>query len=299
MLDVTRLAGGGEQRENESMPNPITDPLVENVIVDDLASVVKLESTPEGVATVTINRPEKRNAFDALTIEGLTEAFETLHGADHVRIVFLRGEGGHFCAGGDLYWMAQAADLTEDDNRADAMTMANMYRRLAEIPAITVAMVEGAALGGGAGLVAVCDYAVSMQDARFGFPEVKLGLTASVTAPYIVNAIGPRAAQALFLTGRAFDAYEAQRIGLVQEVAADAGAMAEIEARLVRDALAGAQGAVADSKRLVWDVWGRHIDHGLLEDMAHRLARRRISDEGREGVKAFLEHRRPAWTEPG
>jgi methylglutaconyl-CoA hydratase len=280
------------------MPNPITDPLVENVIVDDLASVVKLESTPEGVATVTINRPDKRNAFDALTIEGLTEAFETLHGADHVRIVFLKGARGHFCAGGDLYWMAQAADFTADDNRADAMTLANMLKRLAEIPAITVAVVEGAAFGGGAGLVAACDYAVAMADARFGFPEVKLGLTASVAAPFIVNAIGPRAAQALFVTGRVFDAQDAQRIGLVQEIAADAAALAEIEARLVREAMAAAQGAVAESKRLVWDVWGRRIDHGLLEDMAHRLARRRISEEGREGVKAFLEHRRPAWTRP-
>lgn len=280
------------------MPNPITDPLVENVIVDDVASVVKLESTPEGVATVTINRPDKRNAFDALTIEGLTEAFETLHGADHVRIVFLKGERGHFCAGADLYWMAQAADFTEEDNRADAMTLANMFRRLAEIPAITVAMVEGVAFGDGAALVATCDYAVTMRDARFGFPEVKIGLTSTVGAPYVVNAIGPRAAQALFLTGRSFDAVEAQRIGLVQEVAADPVAFGEIEARLVREAMAVAPGAAVEAKRLVWDVWGRRIDHGLMEDMAHRLARRRISDEGREGVKAFLEHRRPAWTRP-
>lgn len=280
------------------MPNPISDPLVENVIVDDVASVVKLESTPEGVATVTINRPHKRNALDSLTIEGLTEAFETLHGADHVRIVLLKGAGSSFCAGADLEWMAQAEFMTEDDNRADAMTLAAMYKRLADIPAITAAVVHGPAFGGGAGLVAACDYAVAGPDARFGFPEVKLGLSASVVAPYVVDAIGPRAARALFITGRAFDAAEAQRLGLIQETAADAAGLAAIEARLVADAMAAAPGAVVEEKRLAWAVWGRPIDHRLMEEMAHSLARRRVSEEGREGVKAFLDRRKPSWTGP-
>lgn len=298
MACVSRLAGGAEQRENQDMSNPISDPLVENVIVDDVASVVKLESTPEGVAVLTIDRPAKRNAFDSLVLEGLTEAFETLHGADHVRIVFLKGAGGNFCAGADLQWMAQAADFTEADNKAEALTIASMYKHLAGIPAATVALVEGAAIGAGAGLVAACDYAVAVKDARFSFPAVHLGVTPSVIAPYVVNAIGPRAAQAMFVTGREFDAVEAQRIGLVQEIAEDVQALADIQARLARGALGAAPGAVADVKRLVWDVWGRRIDHGLTEEMAHRLAHSRVSDEGREGLAAFLARRKPKWTRP-
>jgi len=277
------------------MPNPIADPLVENVIVDDLTKVMTLETTPEGVATVTITRPAKKNAFDTTTIEALTEAFETLQGADHVRIVFLRGAGGTFCAGGDLEWMALAAEMTEADNRADAMTVAVMLKALADLPAVTVALVEGAAFGGGAGLVAACDLAVATQDARFAFAEVKLGLIPAMIAPYVVNAIGPRAAKALFVTGRTFHAAEALRLGLVQEVVADAAALAEAKTRLTAEVMAAAPGAVVESKKLAWDVWGRPLDHALMEETAKRLAHRRVSDEGRDGVTAFLKRRKPGW----
>lgn len=278
------------------MPNPISDPLVENVIVDDVASVVKLESTPEGVATVTINRPHKRNAFDALTIEGLTEVFETLHGADHVRVVFLRGAGQAFCAGGDFEWTSQAVNFTEDDNRADAMTLANMVKRLADIPAVTIALVHGAAFGGGAGLVAACDYAVAVRSAPFAFSEVRVGLTPSVVAPYIVDAIGPRAARALFVTGRTFDAEEALRIGLVQELADDREGLEAAARRLTAEVMAAGPEAVVEARRLVFDVWGRQIDHGLMEETARSLARRRVSDEAREGIAAFQAKRKPSWT---
>jgi methylglutaconyl-CoA hydratase len=277
------------------MPNPISDPLVENVIVDDVASVVKLESTPEGVATVTINRPTRRNALDSLTIEGLTEAFETLHGADHVRLVFLRGAGSAFCAGGDFEWSAQAAEMTEDDNRADAMTLAQMVMRLQAIPAVTVALVHGPAFGGGAGLVAACDYAVAAKGARFAFSEVRVGLTPSVVAPYIVAAIGPRAARALFVTGREFDAQEALRIGLVNEVAADADALEAAARRLTQEVMAAGPEAIVEARRLVHEVWGRPIDHGLMEEMARSLAHRRVSDEAREGMAAFRAKRKPSW----
>jgi len=277
------------------MPNPISDPLVENVIVDDVASVVKLESTPEGVATVTINRPHRRNALNSLTIEGLTEAFETLHGADHVRVVFLRGAGSAFCAGGDFEWSAQAAELTEDDNRADAMTLAQMYKRLQDIPAATVALVHGPAFGGGAGLVAACDYAVAAKGARFAFSEVKVGLTPSVVAPYIVAAIGPRAARALFVTGREFEAEEALRLGLVNELAADADALEAAARRLTQEVMAAGPEAVVEARRLVHEVWGRPIDHGLMEEMARSLAHRRVSDEAREGMAAFRAKRKPSW----
>lgn len=277
------------------MPNPISNPLTPNVIVDDVASVVKLESTPEGVATVTINRPHRRNAFDALTIEGLTEAFETLHGADHVRLVFLRGAGSAFCAGGDFEWTAQATELTEDDNRVDAMTLAIMFRRLSEIPAVTVALVHGPAFGGGAGLVAACDYAVAVKSARFAFSEVKIGLTPSVVAPYAVNAIGPRAARALFVTGRTFEADEALRLGLVQEVAADAADLEAVAKRLTQEVMSAGPEAVVEARRLVSEVWGRPIDHGLMEETARSLARRRVSDEVKEGIAAFKAKRKPSW----
>ncbi len=278
------------------MPNPISDPLVENVIVDDLSSVI-LEATPEGVAVVTLNRPEKKNAFDSTLIEGLTEAFETLQGADHVRVVFIRGAGGSFCAGADLEWMALAAEMTEDDNRSDAMTVATMFKALSEIPAVTVALVEGAALGGGAGLVAACDLAVAMEGARFAFSEVRLGLIPAMISPYVVEAVGPRTARALFVTGRSFDAVYAEKIGLVSEVAADPAGLAAAQVRITADVMAAAPGAVVEAKALAREVAGRPIDHGLMAETARRLARRRVSEEGREGVAAFIARRKPSWTD--
>ena len=278
------------------MTNPIADPLVENVIVDDVASVVKLESTPEGVATVTISRPAKRNAIDLIAIEGLTEAFETLQGADHVRVVFITGEGGNFCAGADIEWTAAATELSESENRQDGMALARMLKALTETPAVTVALVEGAAMGAGGGIIAACDLAVAVEGCRIAFPEGKLGITASVIAPYVANAIGPRAAKALFVTARVVGAAKAEALGLVQDVAADAAALAGIKDRIVAEVMACAPGAVAEVKREVWEVWAQPIDHGLMEKTAHWLARRRMSDEGKEGVAAFRERRKPDWS---
>lgn len=258
---------------------------------------VVLDASPSGAAYVTINRPEKRNAFDAETIEGLTEAFETLHGADHVRIVFVRGAGGVFCAGADLDWMRDAAGWSEADNRDDAMGLARMLKALHDVPALTVALVEKAAMGGGAGLVAACDLAVATADARFAFSEVKLGLIPATIAPYVVEAVGPRRARALFATARVFGAEDALAYGLVTEVAADGDALAAASERLAAEILACAPGAVAASKRLVADVAGRPIDARLMSDTAARIAAARVGAEGQEGVRAFLEKRRPSWAE--
>jgi methylglutaconyl-CoA hydratase len=278
------------------MPNPISDPLVENVISPDIAEApVRIEATPEGIATVTIDRAHRRNAFDAPTIAALAEAFETLQGAEGVRIVFLRGSGGSFSAGADLDWMRIAADWSEADNRQDAMGLAKMLKALSDIPALTVALVEGSAFGGGAGLVAVCDIAIATASARFAFSEVKLGLTPATISPYVVNAIGPRIAKGLFATGRVFDAAYAETIGLVQEVVADAEALDVAKARLSDEMMACAPGAVSAVKQLVWDVWAKPIDHGLMQDTAQRIARARVGDEGREGVAAFLAKRKPSW----
>jgi methylglutaconyl-CoA hydratase len=279
------------------MPNPIADPLVEVMDTDAQSELVRIDATPEGVATVTIDRAAKKNAFNAEVIAALNQAFETLEGADGVRVVFITGAGGTFSAGADMAWMRDAADLSEPDNREDAMAMAVMLRRLHNLPALTVALVEGAAFGGGAGLAAACDLAVAGADALFAFSEVKLGLIAATISPYVIAAVGPRRARGLFATGRAFDANFAQAIGLVDEVAADAAALAAAKARITAEIMACAPGAVAESKRLVDAVAGRPIDHALMEETAHRIARARVGEEGQEGVRAFLARRPPAWTE--
>lgn len=278
------------------MTNPIADPLVENVDTDANSPLARIEATPEGVATITINSPATKNAFDDRVIRALRESFETMHGAEGVRIVFLRGAGGTFSAGANLEWMASAAELTEDDNRQDAMEMAAMLKALWDIPALTVAIVEGGAFGGGAGLAAACDLAVAVEGTKFSFSEVRLGLVAATISPYVVRAIGPRHARALFATGRVFDAAHAEKVGLVSEVVA-AGEVEATMARLAKEAMACGPEAVADSKRLVDDVFGREIDHGLMEMTARRIAARRVSDEGQEGVRAFLARRKASWND--
>jgi methylglutaconyl-CoA hydratase len=275
------------------MSEPIAEPFVELGLEPE--GHVVLEASLSGVATVRLNRPERRNAFDALTIRALTEAFETLHAADHVRVVFLRGTGGSFSAGADLDWMRSAADASVDDNREDAMNLARMLKALHDVPALTVALVEGPAYGGGAGLVAACDMALAVRGASFAFSEVKLGLTPATISPYVVAAIGPRASKALFATGRVFDAEAARGYGLVDEVVADAAELELAQARIAGWMVPCAPGAVADAKRLVDAVVGREIDGKLMADTARRIADRRASAEGREGVAAFLGRRKPEW----
>ncbi|MFZ3007079.1 MAG: enoyl-CoA hydratase-related protein [Phenylobacterium sp.] len=276
------------------MTNPIADPLVEVPDTDVDQSLVRIEATVEGVAMVTINRPERRNAFDARLIAALYEAFETLQGAEGVRVVFLRGAGGTFSAGADLDWMREAADRTESDNREDAYAMAKMLKSLWDIPALTVALVEGGAYGGGAGLAATCDIAVATADAKFSFSEVRLGLIAATISPYVVGAVGPRTARALFATGSVFDAAYAEKVGLITEVVADAAGLDAACARIASEMMACAPIAVADSKKLVEDVAYRPIAD-VMEETARRIARTRVSPEGQEGVRAFLDKRKASW----
>jgi methylglutaconyl-CoA hydratase len=277
------------------MTNPIVDPLVELPDTSATADLVSLHSTVAGATTVTLNRPGRKNAFDADLISAMEEAFRTLAGAEGVRVVFVRGAGGMFSAGADLDWMRAAADRTEADNREDAYAMAVMLKQLWDLPALTVALVEGGAFGGGAGVAAACDMAVAVAGAKFSFSEVKLGLIPATISPYVIQAIGPRAARGLFASGRVFDAEEALRIGLVSEVVADAKALDAARDRIARDILACAPGAVADAKKLVTDVYAEEIDHRTMEDTARRIASARVGPEGQEGVRAFLERRKPAW----
>jgi methylglutaconyl-CoA hydratase len=275
--------------------NPIADPLVEGVDTDAQSDLVLIEGAGEAAVTVTINRAARRNAFNAEVIAALREAFETLHGADGVRAVFVAGAGEIFSAGADLTWMAEAADRTESDNREDAMQMAIMLKHLHDLPALTVALVQGGAFGGGAGLAAACDLSIATADAKFSFSEVKLGLVAATISPYVVRAVGPRRARSLFATGRIFDAAFAREIGLIDDVVADDAALAGAKTHIAAEIMACGPQAVADSKRLVDHVAGREIDHGLMEDTARRIAKARVGEEGQEGVRAFLERRKPGW----
>lgn len=260
---------------------------------------VILDASPGGLAVVLLNRPEKHNAINADVIERLSDAFETLRGADHVRSVIIRGSGKSFSAGADVEWMRAAAHYTPEENEADALKMAEMLDKLRNLPQVTIACVNGAAMGGGAGIVAACDVAVAMKTAMFRFSEVRLGLIPATISPYVIDAIGPRWARALFVTGESFDAGFAEKMGLVQYVAEDETQMEELLDSLVTMVGETAPLAVADAKRLVADVAHREIDHALLRMTAKRIADRRASEEGREGLAAFLERRPPSWIRGG
>jgi methylglutaconyl-CoA hydratase len=233
------------------------------------------------VLRVTLAKPERRNAFDAALIAELTEAFSDVGDA---RAVLLEGEGPSFCAGADVEWQRASIDLTYDENVEDAMRLYRMLETLDQCPAPVVCCVHGYALGGGSGLVACADIAVAWPDAVFGFTEVRLGIIPAVISPFVLAKIGS-AARRYFVTGERFDADVALRIGLVSEVAEDAGERAEA---IVRDILAGGPIATREAKRLV-------LDRPAGEETAHIAATRRTSDEGQDGLRAFLERRPPGW----
>lgn len=273
------------------------DPYVEVQDTEAQSTYVRIDADERGAATVTINRPAKKNAFDDEVIGALHQAFETLAGADGVRVVFVTGAEGTFSAGADLEWMREAMDLTESDNHADAMALGAMLKQLHDLPMLTVALVEGAAFGGGAGLAAACDIAIATRTARFAFSEARLGLIAAVISPYVVAAIGSRRARGLLASARVFDAEFALRIGLVDELVDDAAGLLAAQDAIAAEAMLTGPEAVRASKRLVDHVAAHDLDHRLIEHTAREIARARVSPEGQEGVRAFLERRRPEWLE--
>jgi methylglutaconyl-CoA hydratase len=246
------------------------------------------------VATVTVNRPEVRNAFNDEVIVELTKAFNDLGSRDDVRCIILTGAGTAFCAGADLNWMRRMADYTRAENIADAGQLATMLRTIYECPKPTIARVQGDAYAGGTGLVAVCDIAVSVDTANYCLSEVRLGLIPATISPYVIRAMGARAAHRYFLTAERFDAREAHRLGFVHEVvsfdALDAK-VAELAQTLVN---AGPQ-AVRLCKKLVQDVAGQAITPALVQMTVESIADIRVSDEGREGLQSFLQKRKPSW----
>ncbi len=256
---------------------------------------VLFRASPDGVATITLNRPELHNAFNEEMIERLADILEDLHGADGIRAVLLEATGASFSAGADLNWMRHAAAAPPEDNLEDARALGSMLRHLATLPQPTVAVVQGAAYGGGVGLVAACDIALAAAPARFSLSEVKLGLVPAVISPYVVAAMGARAARRYMLTGERFDAAEALRIGLVHELVETPADLAPAVEAIVASLFEGAPGAVTETKRLIARVEERALDDHLVDETAHLIATVRAGDEAREGVAAFLDKRKPSW----
>jgi len=251
-------------------------------------------SIAEGVATVTLNRPELRNAFNEEAIHELAVAFAALGTTDTVRAIVLAANGPAFCAGGDLNWMKQMAGYSEEENQQDAMRLADMLRTIYLCPKPVVARVHGDCYAGGMGLVAACDIVVASENAAFCLSEVKLGLIPATISPYVIKAMGEQAARRYFLTAERFTATEAHRIGLAHEVVAADELDAAVGA-IVKSLVGNSPNAVAQAKTLVREVVGQPIGDTLLIDTANRIAAIRASEEGREGVTSFLEKRKPHW----
>lgn len=234
---------------------------------------------------VTLNRPEVRNAFNDELIAGLSEVFLGVE-AGKTRAIILAGEGDAFCAGGDMQWMRKAAAYTEEQNYEDALKLAKLFQSMVECPAVVISRVHGPAFGGGCGLVCASDVAVASENALFAFSEVKLGLVPATISPFVIPKIGHGHARALFATGEAFGADHALRIGLVHEVAADLDGAIEKKLKAI---LSAGPNAVARAKTLA------AAEPLSLEDAARLLAKFRSSEEGKEGLSAFLEKRRPSF----
>ena len=244
---------------------------------------------------VTMNRPERHNAFDDALIAELTEALRSMEAEDGIRVVVLSGAGKSFSAGADLNWMKRMAGFSMEENRRDAMGLATLMRTLAHLRKPTVARVHGPAYGGGVGLVACCDVAVASQSATFSLSEAKLGLIPAVISPYVVAAIGERAARRYFLTAERFEAGEAWRLGLVHELVGAHESLDDRVGEVVDAMLACGPAAQREAKDLIRAVAGRPVTSELIQDTAERIAKIRSSPEGREGVGAFLEKRRASW----
>ena len=246
------------------------------------------------VATVTLNRPEVRNAFNDTSIAELALAFDELGRNPHVRAIVLAANGPAFCAGADLHWMKKMAAYSDAENLADAARLADMLRTIYLCPKPVVAKVQGDCYAGGMGLVAACDIAIVARDACFCLSEVRLGLIPATISPYVIRAMGEQAARRYFLTAERINAQDALRLGLVHEVCAGEDLDAEVAA-ITGSIAANSPHAVAQAKTLVRDMAGHAVTDALLMDTAERIAHIRASAEGREGVTAFLEKRKPSW----
>ncbi|MGH6886308.1 MAG: enoyl-CoA hydratase/isomerase family protein [Geminicoccales bacterium] len=247
-----------------------------------------------GVARLMLDRPEVRNAFDDALIAAVTQALRALDADDAVRAVVLGGNGPAFCAGGDLNWMKRMSGFTYEQNLADAKGLAGMLQTLDRMKKPTIARVHGPAYAGGIGLVAACDIAVGVPEAKFCLSEAKIGLSPATISPYVVRAMGERMARRYFLSAEVFDGIEAHRIGLLSHVSPSERLDGEID-KILESLLQGGPDALAKIKDLIRFVASGTVDDAMIADTAKRIAEIRATPEGKEGVASFLEKRKPAW----
>lgn len=262
-----------------------------------MTDIIRFDLDERGIATLTLNRPDVRNAFDDTLIATFTAQLQQLATAEAVRAVVLTGEGSCFSAGADLNWMRRMAAASEEENHQDSLRLAGLMRTLNFLPKPTIARVNGAAFGGGVGLVACCDIAIAARSARFGLTEARLGLVPAVISPYVVDAIGANQARRWFQTAEIFDAARALEIGLIHEAVDDADLDAAVEAQIALMLEAGPR-AMAAAKALVFAVTGGRNENSqkqIDQATARLIARLRVSEEGQEGITAFLDKRDPEW----
>ena len=253
-----------------------------------------LVAKEKGLAILTFNRPDKRNAMHGEMLQEISAALQQLAKDEDVSVLIINGSGEHFCAGADINWMKVVGTFSSEENQRDAEVLANLLYQLYEFPKPTIALAHGAVLGGGMGIAAVCDIVLAAKDASFGFPEVKIGIAPSTISPYVITAIGARAAHYYFLTGVRFDAHEAHRIGLVHQVTEEAS-LYQTGHALAQTLLQNGPKALTAVKQLIHRVMDETISPELGKITASHLANLRTTPEAQEGLKAFLEKRAPKW----
>jgi methylglutaconyl-CoA hydratase len=257
---------------------------------------IKINTDERGVQTLCMNRPEVHNAFDALMISELTDALKAADQDDAVRLVVITGTGSCFSAGADLNWMRGLVNASQEENEKDALRLADLLRCLNYLSKPTIARINGAAFGGGVGLIAACDISISIKRTCFGLTEARLGLVPAVISPYVIRRIGETHARRYFLTAERFDCQTAYDIGLVQQLVS-AKRLDEIVEEIIRKLLKGGPMAVAHCKQLIFMNVDHDVDSQKLMDKktARLIAQLRVSDEGQEGLTAFLEKRKAGW----
>ncbi|MDI9246377.1 enoyl-CoA hydratase/isomerase family protein [Marinobacter sp. CHS3-4] len=261
----------------------------------DQTPAVVLNQRTEGVTEVILNHPEKRNAFDDLIIRRLIDALEQVAKDDDTRVVIMRSEGKHFSAGADLAWMRRMAGNTRDDNLADARQLAKLMSTLNHLPKPVIGLVQGAAFGGAVGLAACCDIVIATEDAKFCLSEVKLGLIPATISPYVVRAIGERQARRYFLSAEVFSAEKALALGLIHEICDHTDSLQTRCDELISQLMQNGPKAIEAAKQLVFDVSQQPLTKELIDMTSQRIADIRVSDEGQEGLGAFLDKRPARW----
>ena len=260
-----------------------------------MSDIILFEKASAGVATITLNRPEIHNAFDENMITGLSELFDQINADKEIKAVVIRGNGKSFSAGADLGWMKRAAEFSHEENQKDACALAEMLNKFYCLKALTIASIQGAAMGGGFGLASCCDVVIADVNTTFSLSEVNLGIIPATISPFVIAAIGARHAKRYMQTGERFKGHEAMRIGLVHEVVTGDEEREVMLAKILKNVASSAPFAMSEAKRLVMDFAGKEINIELREDSASRIAFVRTGNEAKEGLTAFFEKRKANW----